>query len=145
MTFPVLRSFDFCPSVNPCEAHTSQAMLYAAGVPDKQTMKTAPHVGIVSVWWEGNPCNMHLLDLGKEVKKAVINQGMLGWQYNTVGVSDAITMGGEGLSIRQSMPLCRLIDSRYEVLPPDSGDHRRQHRNGHLRSISRCLYHHPRL
>ncbi len=71
-------------------------MLYAAGVPDEQTMKTAPHVGIASVWWEGNPCNMHLLDLGKEVKKAVINQGMLGWQYNTIGVSDAITMGGEG-------------------------------------------------
>jgi dihydroxy-acid dehydratase len=71
-------------------------MLYAAGVPDKKTMKTAPHVGIASVWWEGNPCNMHLLDLGKEVKKAVLNQGMLGWQYNTVGVSDAITMGGDG-------------------------------------------------
>ena len=71
-------------------------MLYAAGVPDKKTMKTAPHVGIASVWWEGNPCNMHLLDLGKEVKKAVLNQGMLGWQYNTVGVSDGITMGGDG-------------------------------------------------
>jgi dihydroxy-acid dehydratase len=41
---------------------------------------------------------MHLLDLGKEVKKAVVNQGMLGWQYNTIGVSDAITMGGEGMS-----------------------------------------------
>ena len=72
-------------------------MLYAAGVPDKKTMKTAPHVGIASVWWEGNPCNMHLLDLGKEVKKAVLSQGMLGWQYNTVGVSDAITMGGDGM------------------------------------------------
>jgi dihydroxy-acid dehydratase len=71
-------------------------MLYAAGVPDKQTMKTSPHVGIASVWWEGNPCNMHLLDLGKEVKKAIVAQGMLGWQYNTIGVSDAITMGGEG-------------------------------------------------
>ena len=74
----------------------AQAMLYAAGVPDKRAMKEAPQVGIASVWWEGNPCNMHLLDLGKEVKKAVQDQGMLGWQYNTVGVSDAITMGGEG-------------------------------------------------
>lgn len=71
-------------------------MLYAAGVPDRQTMKTSPQVGIASVWWEGNPCNMHLLDLGKTVKKAVQAQGMLGWQYNTIGVSDAITMGGEG-------------------------------------------------
>ena len=83
-------------------------MLYAAGVPDKHTMKTAPHVGIASVWWEGNPCNMHLLDLGKEVKKAVAKQGMLGWQYNTVGVSDAITMGNQG------MPLCHL---RLNTLP----------------------------
>lgn len=78
-------------------ANFSKAMLYAAGIPDKRTMKTSPQVGIASVWWEGNPCNMHLLDLGKEVKKAVTNQGMLGWQYNTVGVSDAITMGGEGM------------------------------------------------
>ena len=65
-------------------------MLYAAGVPDREAMRTKPHVGVASVWWEGNPCNMHLLDLGKEVKKALINQGMLAWQYNTIGVSDAV-------------------------------------------------------
>jgi dihydroxy-acid dehydratase len=75
----------------------AKAMLYAAGVPDEETMSTAPHVGIASVWWEGNPCNMHLLELAKTVKKAVLDQGMLGWQYNTIGVSDAITMGGEGM------------------------------------------------
>jgi dihydroxy-acid dehydratase len=75
----------------------AQAMLYAAGVPDREAMATSPHVGIASVWWEGNPCNMHLLDLAKEVKKSVLKQGMLGWQYNTIGVSDAITMGGEGM------------------------------------------------
>ncbi|KAF2669183.1 dihydroxy-acid dehydratase [Microthyrium microscopicum] len=74
----------------------AQAMLYAAGVPDKHSMKNAPHVGIASVWWEGNPCNMHLLDLAKITKDAVKKKGMLGWQYNTVGVSDAITMGNEG-------------------------------------------------
>lgn len=44
-------------------------MLYAAGVPDVSTMRNAPHVGIASVWWEGNPCNMNLLNMGKEVKK----------------------------------------------------------------------------
>ncbi|KAI1907320.1 hypothetical protein LOZ12_005466 [Ophidiomyces ophidiicola] len=75
----------------------AQAMLYAAGVPDRESMKTSPHVGIASVWWEGNPCNMHLLDLGKTVKKAIVDKGMLGWQYNTIGVSDAITMGHEGM------------------------------------------------
>ncbi|CAN9116250.1 unnamed protein product [Alternaria alternata] len=75
----------------------AQAMLYAAGVPSREAMKTQPHVGIASVWWEGNPCNMHLLDLGKEIKKHVQNDNMLAWQYNTIGVSDGITMGGEGM------------------------------------------------
>ena len=72
-------------------------MLYAAGVPDAETMAEAPHVGIGSVWWEGNPCNMHLYDLGRETKRALENQGMLGWQYNTIGVSDGITMGSQGM------------------------------------------------
>ncbi|KAL8981541.1 MAG: hypothetical protein Q9177_005536 [Variospora cf. flavescens] len=68
----------------------AQAMLYAAGVPDQESMRTSPHVGIASV------C-MHLLELGKIVKAAVQKQNMLAWQYNTIGVSDAITMGGEGM------------------------------------------------
>ncbi|MCJ1449676.1 hypothetical protein MMC28_000004 [Mycoblastus sanguinarius] len=75
----------------------AQAMLYAAGVPDRDTMKNSPHVGVASVWWEGNPCNMHLLDLGRTTKDAIQKKGMLAWQYNTIGVSDAITMGGEGM------------------------------------------------
>ncbi|KAJ6439858.1 dihydroxy-acid dehydratase [Purpureocillium lavendulum] len=75
----------------------AQAMLYGAGVPNKDMMKNAPQVGIATVWWEGNPCNTHLLDFGKIIKGAVEKQGMLGWQFNTVGVSDAITMGGDGM------------------------------------------------
>ncbi|KAK4120273.1 dihydroxy-acid and 6-phosphogluconate dehydratase [Parathielavia appendiculata] len=75
----------------------AQAMLYAAGVPDRDMMKSAPHVGIATVWWEGNPCNTHLLELGNIVKKSVEQQKMLAWQYNTIGVSDGITMGGEGM------------------------------------------------
>ncbi|PVH72301.1 putative mitochondrial dihydroxy acid dehydratase [Cadophora sp. DSE1049] len=75
----------------------AKAMLYAAGVPDEETMKQSPHVGVASVWWEGNPCNMHLLDLGKAIKDSVKKEGFLGWQYNTIGVSDAITMGNEGM------------------------------------------------
>ena len=70
-------------------------MLYAAGVPDADAMQNQPHVGICDVYWEGNPCNMHLHDLGKEVKKAVISKGMLAWQYNTIGVSDGISMGSD--------------------------------------------------
>ncbi|CZS95810.1 probable dihydroxy-acid dehydratase [Rhynchosporium agropyri] len=64
----------------------AQAMLYAAGVPNRDMMKSAPHVGIATVWWEGNPCNTHLHDLGKIVKEAVQQQGMLGWQFNTIGM-----------------------------------------------------------
>ena len=88
------------PLLHPSRPHanTIQAMLYAAGVPNREMMKNAPHVGISTVWWEGNPCNMHLHDLGKVVKQAVIKQEMLAWQFNTIGVSDAITMGGPGKS-----------------------------------------------
>ncbi|KAK0736442.1 dihydroxy-acid/6-phosphogluconate dehydratase [Apiosordaria backusii] len=75
----------------------AQAMLYSAGVPNKDMMKNAPHVGIATVWWEGNPCNTHLLDLGMIVKRAVQKQNMLPWQFNTIGVSDGITMGSEGM------------------------------------------------
>ncbi|OAA65318.1 Dihydroxy-acid/6-phosphogluconate dehydratase [Niveomyces insectorum RCEF 264] len=74
----------------------AQAMLYGAGVPNREMMKNAPHVGVSTVWWEGNPCNL-VLDLGHIVKKALQKEKMLAWQYNTIGVSDAITMGGEGM------------------------------------------------
>ncbi|KIX06885.1 dihydroxy-acid dehydratase [Rhinocladiella mackenziei CBS 650.93] len=92
----------------------AQAMLYAAGVPDPLTMKTTPHVGVASVWWEGNPCNMHLLDLGKEVKKAITSRGMLAWQYNTIGVSDGITMGNQGM--RFSLQTREIIADSVETV-----------------------------
>lgn len=92
----------------------AQAMLYAAGVPDRESMKCSPHVGVASVWWEGNPCNMHLLDLGKTVKDSVQKQGMLAWQYNTIGVSDAITMGGEGM--RFSLQTREIIADSIETV-----------------------------
>lgn len=81
------------PSLN-----SQQAMLYAAGVPrDDDSMQTKPHVGVASVWWEGNPCNTHLLELGKIVKGALVHNGMLAWQYNTIGISDGITNGTEAM------------------------------------------------
>jgi dihydroxy-acid dehydratase len=92
----------------------AQAMLFAAGVPDRLSMQTSPHVGIASVWWEGNPCNMHLLDLAKEVKKAVQARDMLAWQYNTVGVSDAITMGNQGM--RFSLQTREIIADSIETV-----------------------------
>ncbi|KAL6243812.1 hypothetical protein RBB50_009246 [Rhinocladiella similis] len=92
----------------------SQAMLYAAGIPDKETMQNSPHVGIASVWWEGNPCNFSVLDLAKVVKDSVTKEGFIGWQYNTVGVSDAITVGTEGM--RYSLQTRELIADSLETV-----------------------------
>jgi dihydroxy-acid dehydratase len=111
----------YLPSLSPSFPHSrkrpliyAQAMLYAAGVSSGTQMQTAPHVGIASVWWEGNPCNMHLLELGKEIKKSVTAQGMLGWQYNTIGVSDAITMGNQGM--RFSLQTREIIADSVETV-----------------------------
>jgi len=74
----------------------SQAMLYATGLKPEDLEK--PQIGISSVWYEGNPCNMHLLDLAGEVKKGVQDAGMVGYRFNTIGVSDGISMGTDGMS-----------------------------------------------
>jgi dihydroxy-acid dehydratase len=74
----------------------SQAMLFGTGLKPEDLDK--PQVGIASVWWEGNPCNMHLLDLAAEVKAGVQAAGMVGMRFNTVGVSDGISMGTDGMS-----------------------------------------------
>ncbi len=74
----------------------SQAMLYGTGLSDKDMDK--PQVGIASVWYEGNTCNMHLLGLAERVKEGVAAAGLVGMRFNTVGVSDGISMGTEGMS-----------------------------------------------
>jgi len=74
----------------------SQAMLYGVGLSDSDLRK--PQVGIASVWYEGNTCNMHLLRLAEKVKQGVEKAGMVGLRFNTVGVSDGISMGTEGMS-----------------------------------------------
>lgn len=74
----------------------SQAMLYGTGMTPEDMNKG--QVGIGSVWYEGNTCNMHLLDLALEVKKAVVEENLVGMRFNTVGVSDGISMGTDGMS-----------------------------------------------
>lgn len=74
----------------------SQAMLYATGL--KEPDMGSPQVGIASVWFEGNPCNMHLLSLSEKVKQGVQAAGMVGLRFNTIGVSDGISMGTDGMS-----------------------------------------------
>src|SRR5436853_1231548 len=74
----------------------SQAMLYATGLSDEDMQK--PQVGVASVWYEGNPCNMHLLQLAENVREGVRAAGLVGFRFNTVGVSDGISMGTDGMS-----------------------------------------------
>ncbi len=74
----------------------SQAMLYAVGLTEADMDKA--QVGISSFWYEGNPCNMHLNRLAAAVKEGVDDAGLVGLRFNTVGVSDGISMGTEGMS-----------------------------------------------
>ncbi|OMH79914.1 Dihydroxy-acid dehydratase [Zancudomyces culisetae] len=80
----------------PVEHGSAQAMLYATGL-NKSDFDKA-QVGISSVWFEGNPCNMHLLDLSAKVKEGVQAAGLVGYRFNTIGVSDGISMGTKGMS-----------------------------------------------
>jgi dihydroxy-acid dehydratase len=74
----------------------SQAQLYATGLTEADMDKA--QVGISSVWYEGNPCNMHLADLAAAVKEGVVAAGLVGMRFNTIGVSDGMSMGTEGMS-----------------------------------------------
>jgi len=74
----------------------SQAMLHAVGLDEADLDKA--QVGISSVWYEGNPCNMHLLDLAEQVKIGVQDAGLIGFRFNSIGVSDGISMGTSGMS-----------------------------------------------
>ncbi|MCB9850643.1 MAG: dihydroxy-acid dehydratase [Phycisphaerales bacterium] len=74
----------------------SQAMLYGTGM-SREDMDKA-QVGIASMWYEGNTCNMHLNDLAAHVKQGVEDVGLVGLRFNTIGVSDGISMGTDGMS-----------------------------------------------
>jgi dihydroxy-acid dehydratase len=74
----------------------SQAMLYGTGLTEPDMNKA--QVGIASVWYDGNTCNMHLMDLATKVKEGVIAAGLVGMRFNTIGVSDGISMGTRGMS-----------------------------------------------
>jgi dihydroxy-acid dehydratase len=90
----------------------SQAMLYATGLKEEDMDK--PQVGICSVWYEGNPCNMHLLQLSEYVKQGVIEEAdCVGFRFNTVGVSDGISMGTTGM--RYSLQSRDLIADSIET------------------------------
>jgi dihydroxy-acid dehydratase len=74
----------------------SQAMLYGTGLTEADMDKA--QIGIASMWYDGNTCNMHLGDLATLVKEGVADAGMVGMRFNTIGVSDGISMGTDGMS-----------------------------------------------
>jgi dihydroxy-acid dehydratase len=74
----------------------SQAMLFGTGLTEADMAKA--QVGIGSMWFEGNTCNMHLNDLAAKVKEGVVAAGLVGMRFNTIGVSDGISMGTDGMS-----------------------------------------------
>ncbi|MEX0843806.1 MAG: dihydroxy-acid dehydratase [Balneolaceae bacterium] len=97
----------------------AQAMLHAIGLDDEDLQK--PLIGIASTGFEGNPCNMHLNDLAVHVKKGIEHAGLNGLIFNTIGISDGISMGTPGM--RYSLPSRDLIaDSMESVVKGMSYD-----------------------
>ena len=90
----------------------AQAMLHAIGLTDDDFQK--PLVGIASTGYEGNPCNMHLNDLAVEIKKGTKETDLVGLIFNTIGVSDGISMGTPGM--RFSLPSRDLIADSMETV-----------------------------
>ena len=90
----------------------AQAMLFAIGL-SKQDM-TKPFVGVASTGYEGNPCNMHLNGLALHVKEGVNNSNGVGLIFNTIGVSDGISMGTPGM--RFSLPSRDIIADSMETV-----------------------------
>jgi dihydroxy-acid dehydratase len=90
----------------------SQAMLYGIGLTDADLQKA--QVGICSMWYEGNTCNMHLDRLAAHVKEGVQAAGLVGLRFNTIGVSDGLSMGTDGMSY--SLPSRDLIADSIETV-----------------------------
>jgi dihydroxy-acid dehydratase len=90
----------------------SQAMLYGIGLTDADLQK--PQVGICSMWYEGNTCNMHLDRLAGTIKEGVQASGLVGLRFNTIGVSDGLSMGTDGMSY--SLPSRDLIADSIETV-----------------------------
>ncbi|PPK96264.1 dihydroxy-acid dehydratase [Nonlabens xylanidelens] len=90
----------------------AQAMLHAIGLSKEDLLK--PFVGIASTGYEGNPCNMHLNDLAKLVKEGTLDANLVGLIFNTIGVSDGISMGTPGM--RYSLPSRDIIADSMETV-----------------------------
>ncbi len=90
----------------------SQAMLLGTGLTSEDLKK--PQIGIASMWYEGNTCNMHLDKLAAAVREGVVASDLVGMRFNTIGVSDGISMGTDGMSF--SLPSRDIIADSIETV-----------------------------
>ncbi|GLR18117.1 dihydroxy-acid dehydratase [Portibacter lacus] len=90
----------------------AQAMLHALGLTTEDLKK--PQVGIVSTGWEGNPCNVHLNGLAKDIKNNINSDELIGLIFHTIGVSDGISMGTAGMNF--SLPSRDIIADSIETV-----------------------------
>lgn len=90
----------------------AQAMLYGVGLSDADMKK--PQIGIASTGYEGNTCNMHLNNLADEIKQQVNQKNQVGLVFNTIGVSDGISMGTSGMNY--SLPSRDIIADSIEIV-----------------------------
>ncbi|CAE6415737.1 unnamed protein product [Rhizoctonia solani] len=97
----------------PKDQGASQAMLLATEGVGGTSDLGKPMVGVASVWYEGNPCNRHLLGLGQKITKSLRQANITGYQFGTVGVSDGISMGTDGM--RYSLQSRDLIADQVET------------------------------
>ena len=107
----VLNKFSQVVTQDPTQP-AAQAMLHAIGMTDEDFEK--PLIGIASTGYEGNPCNMHLNELAQNIKVGINSQSLFGLVFNTIGVSDGISMGTPGM--RFSLPSRDIIADSVETV-----------------------------
>ena len=106
-----MKKYSHIVSNNPSQP-AAKAMLHAIGLSEKELNQ--PFIGIGSTGYEGNPCNMHLNDLSLHIKKSLNRNKLTGLIFNTIGVSDGISMGTDGM--RYSLPSREVIADSIETV-----------------------------
>ena len=106
-----MKKYSHIVSNNPSQP-AAKAMLHAIGLSEKELNQ--PFIGIGSTGYEGNPCNMHLNDLSLHIKKSLNRNKLTGLIFNTIGVSDGISMGTDGM--RYSLPSREVIADSMETV-----------------------------